>query len=87
MSTVTAMSCKQFVELVTDYLEGALSDADVRRFDEHIEDCLWCGRYLDQMRVTIGTVGSIDEESISTDAKDALLHAFRDWNADRRPSS
>jgi hypothetical protein len=80
------MSCKEFVELVTEYFEGTLSEADVRRFEQHIEDCFWCGRYLEQMRVTIKTVGRIDEESISPDAKDALLHAFRDWDAGRRAS-
>jgi putative zinc finger protein len=80
------MSCKEFVELVTDYFEGALSDEDVRRFEQHIEDCFWCGRYLEQMRVTIATVGRVEEDDISTDAKDALLHAFRDWNAGRTAS-
>jgi anti-sigma factor RsiW len=80
------MSCKEFVELVTEYLEGRLPDEDVRRFDEHMEDCFWCARYLEQMRTTIKTVGRIEEEDLSPDAKDALLHAFRDWNADRRAS-
>jgi anti-sigma factor RsiW len=80
------MSCKEFVELVTEYLEGRLPDEDVRRFDEHMEDCFWCARYLEQMRTTIKTVGRIEEEDLSPDAKDALLHAFRNWNADRRAS-
>jgi Putative zinc-finger len=78
------MSCKEFVELVTEYFDGALSEQDVGRFEKHIDECFWCSRYLEQMRVTITTVGQIDEGSISLDAKDALLHAFRDWNADRR---
>jgi hypothetical protein len=38
------------------------------------------------MRLTITTVGRVEEDDISTDAKDALLHAFRDWNADRKAS-
>jgi hypothetical protein len=78
------MSCREFVEVVTDYLEGALSEEDVRRFDEHIAACHWCGRYLEQMKVTLRTVGRIPEESISPDARDALLHAFRDWDSARR---
>jgi anti-sigma factor RsiW len=80
------MNCKQFVELVTDYLEGKLPEDDVRRFEEHMADCHWCTRYLEQMRVTLRTLGRIDEESISPEARDALLHAFRDWNADRQAS-
>ena len=80
------MNCKQFVELVTDYFEGVLPAEDVRRFEQHIDDCFWCGRYLEQMRTTIKAVGSIDPESISPAAKDALLHAFRDWKGERQPS-
>jgi hypothetical protein len=86
VSTAPAMSCKEFVELVTDYFEGALSAHDVQRFEQHIDDCFWCGRYLEQMRVTIATVGRIEEDVMSTEAKDALLHAFRDWNAERKMS-
>jgi anti-sigma factor RsiW len=86
MSTTPGMSCKEFVELVTDYFEGALPEEDSRRFEQHIDDCFWCGRYLEQMRITIESVGQIDEDSVSTEAKDALLHAFRDWNAQRRAS-
>jgi anti-sigma factor RsiW len=77
------MTCKEFVEVVTDYFEGELSAEDTLRFEQHIEECVWCTRYLEQMRVTITTVGRIDEESISPAAKDSLLHAFRDWKAER----
>ena len=80
------MSCREFVELVTEYLEGALPEGDVRRFDEHMELCTWCSRYFEQMKVTLRTVGRIDEESITPEARDALLHAFRDWDAERRAS-
>jgi hypothetical protein len=80
------MTCKEFVELVTDYFEGVLAEEDVRQFEQHIGECFWCGRYLEQMRLTITTVGRVEEDDISTDAKDALLHAFRDWNADRKAS-
>jgi anti-sigma factor RsiW len=75
------MSCQQVVELVTDYFEGKLSWRQRRRFERHIEDCIWCARYLEQMRVTIRTVGRIDVDSISDEAKDALLHEFRNWHA------
>jgi Putative zinc-finger len=77
------VNCKEFVELVTQYFEGTLPEEHVRRFEQHIAQCRLCGRYLDQMRVTITTVGRIDGESISPAAKDSLLHAFRDWNAER----
>jgi anti-sigma factor RsiW len=67
------------VELVTDYLEGGLSRRDRRRFERHIGGCDGCSTYLDQMRQTIHVLGKLTEDSISPEAKDALLHAFRDW--------
>jgi anti-sigma factor RsiW len=78
------MTCKELVELVTDYLDGALPAEDRARFEQHIADCVWCARYLEQMRVTIDAVGRIDDESISPEARDALLAAFRDWRGGAR---
>jgi anti-sigma factor RsiW len=79
------VTCRELVELVTDYFEGALPDEDVRRFEDHIDLCDLCARYLAQMRLTIDTVGRIPEESISAEAKDTLLHAFRDWHVGEPP--
>ncbi len=74
-------TCQQMVELVTDYLEGRLSRRDRKRFEKHISGCPGCSRYLEQMRVTIRTVGRLDEGRISAAAKRELLEAFRDWTA------
>ncbi len=73
--------CREMVELVTDYLEGRLPRRERRRFERHIAGCDGCVAYLDQMRQTLRVLGSLSEETISVEARDALLHAFRDWNA------
>jgi anti-sigma factor RsiW len=75
------MTCREFVELVTDYLEGRLPDAERERFEDHVELCGGCRPYLDQMRATLDALGRIPEETISADARAELLHAFRDWHA------
>jgi hypothetical protein len=75
------MSCQEFVELVNDYFEGALSWRDRRRFEKHIKQCGWCSRYLEQMRVTVRTVGRIEEDAIAPEAREELLRAFRHWHA------
>jgi anti-sigma factor RsiW len=75
------MTCREFVELVTDYLEGRLSAADRERFEDHVDLCAGCGPYIDQMRATLAALGRIPEETISADARTELLHAFRDWHA------
>lgn len=71
------MSCDEFVELVTAYLDGELNDADERRFVEHLTECDGCGRYLDQIRQTLRALGSLPAESLPAPARDRLLAAFR----------
>jgi anti-sigma factor RsiW len=73
------MTCKELVELVTDYLEGALPGDQRRRFDEHLVFCPPCQTYLEQMRQTIRAVGHLPDESVSLEALDALLAHFRRW--------
>lgn len=73
------LTCREIVELVTDYLEGSLSLSDSRRFDEHLTTCPYCRIYLDQMRQTIRTLGHLPEEAISPTALEALLDSFRRW--------
>jgi anti-sigma factor RsiW len=71
------LSCQEFVEVVTDYVEGAL-DADARaRFEHHMGLCPGCEVYLRQMEETAARLGSIPVESLSPDAQSALLDAFR----------
>jgi anti-sigma factor RsiW len=77
--------CREFVELVTHYFDGALSPEDTRDFEEHIARCDGCAEYLDQMRVTVRTVGRIDDDSISSEARQTLLQAFRDWHGGAQP--
>ena len=78
-TTLPEMPCQELVELVTDYLEDRLSPVDRIRFEVHIADCEYCATYLEQMRQTIRTLGRIPEESLSDDARETLLAAFRSW--------
>jgi len=73
------ISCRELVELVTAYLEDALSREDRLRFEHHIAECDHCTAYLDQMRRTIELTGTLRVDDVSPSAEQALLHAFRDW--------
>jgi anti-sigma factor RsiW len=77
------MTCKELVELVTDYLEGRLSPADVRRFEEHLELCPGCVTYVDQIRETVAVAHRLREDELPPGAADALLAEFRDWKLAR----
>ena len=79
------MTCKELVELITDYLEDALSPAERARFEAHLGRCDGCTTYLDQMRRTIALSGRLTEESIAPRAQEELLDVFQDWKKGRQP--
>jgi len=73
------MTCKELVELVTEYLEGSLPE-DVRaRMDQHLSGCDGCSSYLEQMRQTIRLTGRLQEENLTSQQRDDLLKLFSDW--------
>jgi anti-sigma factor RsiW len=71
------------VEIVTDYLEGALSPEDRARFDAHLSTCDGCSNYVEQMRETIRLTGMLTEEQIPLIQRERLLEAFRGWSTAR----
>jgi hypothetical protein len=73
------ITCRELVEIVTDYLEGALPAEQAELFEQHITICEGCQRYLDQVRTTIAAAGRIREEDVPPATRDRLLAAFRDW--------
>ena len=73
------LTCRELVELVTDYLEGALAPGDRERFEQHLEVCPGCVTYLEQIRETIRQAGRLREEDLAPPARDALLAQFRNW--------
>jgi anti-sigma factor RsiW len=74
------MACKEFVELITAYLDGALPD-DVRAdVDEHLDMCDGCQNVLAQWRTIIALAGRLTEADVdNTDelTRDRLISTFR----------
>jgi len=77
------ITCRELVELVTEYFEGALDRADRRRFEKHIAACVNCAAYVDQMRQTVTAVGHLDEQSLDPAAREELMGVFRNWRRER----
>ena len=73
------MSCRELVELVTDYLEDSLP-IDVRmKLENHLSGCDGCTNYVEQMRQTIRLTGQVREENLTPQQREELLRLFRDW--------
>jgi anti-sigma factor RsiW len=73
------MKCRDVVELMTDYLEDALSPADRRRFEDHLTTCDGCTVYLEQLRTTMRLTGKIGSEVMPPELEAELVLVFRDW--------
>lgn len=77
------ISCKQLVDLVTDYLEEALSAEARADFEHHLADCGYCHAYFDQMRLTIHLTHQHAAKQATPPAPDELLNIFRKWKQDQ----
>lgn len=74
------LTCKEIVELITQYLEGSMGAEARLRFERHVVTCPPCRGFLSQMRETIRLSGELNDESLSPAQQQELLAAFRDWN-------
>jgi anti-sigma factor RsiW len=75
------LSCREVVELVSDWLEGALPAGESARVELHLAGCEGCATYVEQMRATVRIAGRLAEEELEPALRDALVAAFRGWHA------
>ena len=73
------MACRELVELVTAYLDGALSATDRTRFEAHLAECDDCAAYVAQFARTITALGTPDPEAPDPALVARLLAIFRRW--------
>jgi hypothetical protein len=78
------ITCRELVELVSDYFEGRLPEQTRVRFEDHLDLCPGCVTYLEQMRTTVTLIGRVDELERRPEVA-ALLQAFRDFRAGLAP--
>ena len=73
---VDEVTCQQFVELVTEYFEGALEPRTLSQVEEHLAMCDWCTTYLEQMQATMASLRELGDER-SPEPPDSVLAVFR----------
>ena len=74
MTVAEAINCQELVELVTDYLEGALEPGDLRAVRGAFRRVAAnAPTYMEQLRATIRAVGQITPEDLSPEAEAELL--------------
>jgi anti-sigma factor RsiW len=78
------MTCRELVELVTDYLEGTLPGQDRMRLDAHLAECPYCEEYIAQMRRTVAALGRLPPDPVDPAREQELLEMFRGWRRGAR---
>ena len=74
--------CREAVELVTDYLEDALSPAQRRRFEAHLAHCPDCPEYLAQMRATVALAERVTPDDLTPRMQEEFIGVYRRWRDD-----
>jgi predicted anti-sigma-YlaC factor YlaD len=75
------ITCRELVEVITDFLEGALPVEQRDLVERHLAMCTWCETYLDQMQHTLTLVGRLRDDDVAPPMLDALARAFRAQHA------
>jgi anti-sigma factor RsiW len=83
MSAAGEISCRELVDLVTEFLEGALPAARLAEVEEHLVICEGCQAYVEQMRETIRVLRTAPVGELAPARRESLLEAFRGWAAGR----
>jgi anti-sigma factor RsiW len=72
-------TCKEVVELATEYVDGVLSPQSATLFELHLNFCDGCMTFIDQIRTTAATAAQLCEDEVPEETKAQLLTAFREW--------
>jgi anti-sigma factor RsiW len=74
-----ALVCRDAVELMTAYLEDALTPRDRARLEAHLDDCPHCSEYLAQLRITIDALDHVEIDELPEETVDDLVDLYRRW--------
>jgi anti-sigma factor RsiW len=83
MTKPAPITCQQVVELLTEYLEGALDPSTAAALEEHLATCPGCSTYLEQISLTIRLLGAVTPDDLPESTQKGLVAAFRELRPPR----
>jgi predicted anti-sigma-YlaC factor YlaD len=83
MST-TDMTCRELVEALTSYLEGAMAPDARARLEAHLAGCEGCTNAMTQLRETIRIAGRLSEDEVAKPEREAVRRIFMAWRRELR---
>jgi anti-sigma factor RsiW len=84
--TADEITCRELVELVTSYLEGALDEPTLNQVEEHLVMCDWCVTYVEQVQATVDALATLPPEPVPGRLLDALSAALGEARERKRES-
>lgn len=79
MTTEPDVTCREVVELLSDYLDDAIPAPDRARLDAHLAGCDGCTAALEQLREAIRVTGTLTEEQVAAPQLEGIRSVFRAW--------
>jgi hypothetical protein len=73
------LSCREIVQIVNDYVEGALSAEEREAVELHLNLCDGCTGYLEQLQVSIALTGELPAGALPPELEEELVLAFRSF--------
>jgi anti-sigma factor RsiW len=76
------MTCRKLADLITEYLELMLPEADRLRLEQHLHECIDCQVHLSQVQQTIQIIRQTSQATVANAERQRLLQLFRSWQAE-----
>jgi anti-sigma factor RsiW len=70
--------CSELVDVITDWMEGAMPEGRAAELEEHLAICPHCVDYVDQMRTATALLRRLNDD-LDDGNHQRLLRAFRTW--------
>ena len=81
-----ALTCREMVDFMSDYLDGSLEPGTRAAFDAHLRLCPDCVAYLGSFAETLRLArGCRDDDPVPADVPEALVRAILAARSPRRP--
>ncbi|MBI1747530.1 MAG: zf-HC2 domain-containing protein [Acidobacteria bacterium] len=71
------ITCRQVIELLSDYINRELSPEDKTELDQHLQGCQNCGTFLYTLRQSVDLLKDLKEEDIPEEVNARLRNFLR----------
>ena len=75
--SLSAETCKELTDLISDYVTGQLKPRLKREFEEHLSICPDCVSFLNSYKKTIALTGALEPTTLPAKVRNNVLDFLR----------